>query len=174
MDRRLPARLEAFQATQLLGHTDVEVIEEPDASYQRYFNQWFRNDRDYAGALLLFALDGTGGLFALWSGQPGVEPAEAPVVFLGSEGEVGVVASTFDEFLRLCGSGCHMYTLAARGRVEPYDAGVTVAARDLRPRAGRGPGRPEPRRPRAVRRRVRGLGRGHARALRASYVGARR
>ncbi|HVI00820.1 MAG TPA: hypothetical protein VM869_19015 [Enhygromyxa sp.] len=54
---------------------------------------------------IVFAQDGTGSLFCLWL-RPGHDDVEAaPVVYLGSEGELGVLGKDPAAFLELVASG---------------------------------------------------------------------
>ncbi len=54
---------------------------------------------------LIIGQDGTGGLAALWRVTPDMPLRERPVVFFGSEGELGVVASNLGDFLWLFAQG---------------------------------------------------------------------
>lgn len=59
----------------------------------------------------IFGMDDTGSLIGLWKeGERSLE--ECPVVFLGSEGQVAVLATSLPEFLALLGLGCSPYDLA--------------------------------------------------------------
>lgn len=51
-----------------------------------------------AAAYRIFGQDGTGGAAALWCVREGGHLADQPVVFLGSEGETGVVAGNLSDF----------------------------------------------------------------------------
>ncbi|WP_443065892.1 hypothetical protein [Streptomyces sp. NBC_00503] len=53
----------------------------------------------------MFGQDGTGGYAAIWLIRPSRPLAEQPVVFLGSEGETGVVARDLGDFLWLLADG---------------------------------------------------------------------
>jgi hypothetical protein len=68
---------------------------------QSWFRAWTGNPKADGRRLLVFGQDGTGGYAAFWV-QPGCDDILGqPVVFLGSEGELGVVASDFDDYLWL-------------------------------------------------------------------------
>ncbi|MEW1907570.1 SMI1/KNR4 family protein [Kitasatospora sp. NPDC085895] len=56
-------------------------------------------------AFRVFGQDGTGGYGAIWLAHPGRPLAEQPVVFLGSEGETGVVACDLGSYLWLLADG---------------------------------------------------------------------
>ncbi|GAB2812918.1 SMI1/KNR4 family protein [Lentzea nigeriaca] len=66
---------------------------------------WTGNKELNGDAFRVFGKDGTGGLAALWLVRPGRPLTEQPVVFFGSEGETGVVATSLDEFLWLLAGG---------------------------------------------------------------------
>ncbi|RYD82202.1 MAG: SMI1/KNR4 family protein [Verrucomicrobiaceae bacterium] len=70
-----------------------------------WFRAWTGNDEADASAFRVFGQDGTGGYAAFWITQPKKDLLEQPVVFLGSEGEKGVVASDFDDYLWLLAAG---------------------------------------------------------------------
>ncbi|MDJ0345135.1 hypothetical protein QMK19_31840 [Streptomyces sp. H10-C2] len=53
----------------------------------------------------VFGQDGTGGYAAFWLVRPGRSLVEQPVVFLGSEGDVGVVARDLAGYLWLLAEG---------------------------------------------------------------------
>lgn len=53
----------------------------------------------------IFGQDGTGGLAAFWLVRMGESIAGQPVVFLGSEGETGVVARDLAAYLWLLADG---------------------------------------------------------------------
>lgn len=54
----------------------------------------------------MFGQDGTGGYAALWLCRDGVPVSEQPIVFVGSEGEVGVVAADLGDLLWLFADRC--------------------------------------------------------------------
>lgn len=59
-----------------------------------------------ADRLGTFALaTGSGAAYAVWLLDEGIEPAESPVVFLGDEGGINLVARDVREFLRVLASG---------------------------------------------------------------------
>jgi hypothetical protein len=57
----------------------------------------------------VFGQDASGGLAALWLVREGRPLLEQPIVFFGSEGERGVVASTFCDYLWLVAGGYGPY-----------------------------------------------------------------
>ena len=54
---------------------------------------------------LAFGQDGTGGLAAIWCAREGCGLLDHPIVFFGSEGDLGVVAENFSSFLWLLAGG---------------------------------------------------------------------
>ncbi|MDH6553203.1 hypothetical protein M2162_007300 [Streptomyces sp. SAI-041] len=66
---------------------------------------WAGNHALDGDAHRVLGQDGTGGLAALWCVRPGRPRAEQPVVFLGSEGERGVVAANLSDFLWVLADG---------------------------------------------------------------------
>lgn len=70
-----------------------------------WLRHWTGNHELDGAAYRVFGQDGTGGLVALWCVRPGRPLVEQPVVFLGSEGERGVVAPNLSDFLWVLADG---------------------------------------------------------------------
>lgn len=70
-----------------------------------WLRHWTGNHQLDGDAYRVFGQDGTGGLAALWCVRPGRPLVEQPVVFLGSEGERGVVAANLSDFLWVLADG---------------------------------------------------------------------
>ncbi|WP_406438256.1 SMI1/KNR4 family protein [Streptomyces sp. NBC_01613] len=70
-----------------------------------WLRQWTGNHEVDGDAYRVFGQDGTGGLAALWCVRPGRPLADQPVVFLGSEGDRGVVAGNLSDFLWVLADG---------------------------------------------------------------------
>ncbi|MFF4453234.1 SMI1/KNR4 family protein [Streptomyces goshikiensis] len=70
-----------------------------------WFQAWTGNSELDGNDFRVFGQDGTGGYAAIWLIRPGRPLAEQPVVFLGSEGETGVVARDLGDFLWLLADG---------------------------------------------------------------------
>ncbi|MEV8092946.1 SMI1/KNR4 family protein [Kitasatospora sp. NPDC085879] len=70
-----------------------------------WLRAWTGNPEVDGDAFRVFGQDGTGGYGAIWLARPGRPLAEQPVVFLGSEGETGVVACDLASFLWLMADG---------------------------------------------------------------------
>jgi len=76
-----------------------------DFMSQSKANQWLKawtgNSQADANSLFVFGQDGTGGYAAFWMVNQDKEILDQPIVFLGSEGEIGVVAKDFNDYLWL-------------------------------------------------------------------------
>ncbi|WP_190093968.1 SMI1/KNR4 family protein [Streptomyces melanogenes] len=70
-----------------------------------WLRQWTANPELDGDAYRVFGQDGNGGLAALWLARAGRPLSEQPVVFLGSEGESGVVAGSLSDFLWVLADG---------------------------------------------------------------------
>ncbi|MEQ1324962.1 SMI1/KNR4 family protein [Acinetobacter soli] len=67
----------------------------------QWLKAWTGNSQADADSLLVFGQDGTGGYAAFWMVNQDNEILDQPIVFLGSEGEIGVVAKDFNDYLWL-------------------------------------------------------------------------
>ncbi len=86
---------------------DFEPFEEfqsPDET-QDWIRAWTGNDELTGAEYRVFGQDGTGGMAALWLQRPDAALLDQPVVFFGSEGDVGVVACDFADYLWLLAGG---------------------------------------------------------------------
>jgi hypothetical protein len=86
------------------------------------FPAWFGGDKTAAEQFVVFGHGGDGSLYALWL-YSHRSVADAPVVFLGSEGtDCGSLAANFDEFLALLALGVEELGFAVSwGDVRPAD-----------------------------------------------------
>ncbi|MCH5675166.1 SMI1/KNR4 family protein [Streptomyces gilvus] len=121
-DRRFPPALVAVAQVEF-DYDDGEGVDfEPYDAFDsaEETTDWLRNwtgNRDVDGdAYRVFGQDGTGGLAALWCVRPGRPLPEQPVVFLGSEGERGVVAGSLSDFLWLLADGLGPLEVVEFGR----------------------------------------------------------
>ncbi|MEV6942209.1 SMI1/KNR4 family protein [Streptomyces sp. NPDC051172] len=110
-DRRLPPALAAVAEVEF-DYDDGEGIDfEPYEAFDSaeettdWIRHWTGNHELDGAAYRVFGQDGTGGLAALWCARPGRPLAEQPVVFLGSEGERGVIAGSLSDFLWVLADG---------------------------------------------------------------------
>lgn len=78
-----------------------------------WFQAWTGNDAADGSSFRVFGQDGTGGYAAFWITQPDKDLLSQPIVFMGSEGETGVVASDFHAYLWLLASGIGPYEAVA-------------------------------------------------------------
>jgi hypothetical protein len=112
-DRTFPAVLTALSAIEFPygvdGQSDIDYEPyddfEPEDETTAWLRAWTGNTDLDGGTFRVFAQDGTGGLVASMLVRPGRPLAEQPVAFFGSEGEVGVVATSLNEFLWLLAGG---------------------------------------------------------------------
>ncbi|MFF8651129.1 SMI1/KNR4 family protein [Streptomyces griseoluteus] len=70
-----------------------------------WFRAWTGNGELDGDSFHVFGQDGTGGYAAFWLVRPHRPLVDQPVVFLGSEGETGVVARDLGAFLWLLAGG---------------------------------------------------------------------
>ncbi|KAB2974099.1 SMI1/KNR4 family protein [Streptomyces sp. SS1-1] len=134
-DRTLPAPLAELACTEI-DYADGEGIDfepydafEPAEETTGWLRQWTGNGELDGTAYRVFGQDGTGGLAALWLVRPGRPLVEQPVVFMGSEGEVGVVAGNLSDFLWMLADGCGPMEAVQFGVGEPRpDAALTALA----------------------------------------------
>jgi hypothetical protein len=80
---------------------------------QRWFKAWTGNNNADGSNFWIFGQDGTGGYVAIWNTQEDKDLLEQPIVFLGSEGELGVIAQNFSDYLWLLASGNGPYEAVA-------------------------------------------------------------
>jgi hypothetical protein len=70
-----------------------------------WIRAWTGNQELDAAEYRIFGQDGTGGLVAFWLVDADADLVAQPIVFFGSEGEVGVVACDFADYLWLLAQG---------------------------------------------------------------------
>jgi hypothetical protein len=132
-----PEALTALAALQRFDNVDLEVL----TAWQRGGPKAWTGNPAAEAAFAVFAQDGSGGLVAFWRVHDA--PIELqPVVFLGSEGEVGAVASDLADFLYLLACGVGPYEAIEYGcrmRGEGSIPAVEQLARQLDPRPPRPP-----------------------------------
>jgi hypothetical protein len=117
-DRDFPAALAALSGIDFPWEYDEEADEpapsnmdyEPYEEFESaedtadWLRQWTGNVDLNSAEFRLFGKDGTGGLAVLWLVREGPLTAQ-PVMFFGSEGGVGPVATNLGEFLWLLAGG---------------------------------------------------------------------
>ena len=104
-DRRFPYALQELHNLEF-DYADGEGIDfEPYQEFvaleevQHWFRAWTGNPNANGDEYLIFGQDGTGGYAAIWPTRVDKELLEQPIVFFGSEGELGIVASNFSDYL---------------------------------------------------------------------------
>ncbi|MFJ8473635.1 SMI1/KNR4 family protein [Kitasatospora sp. NPDC094011] len=110
-DRQFPLALAAALAVPF-GYDDGRGIDfEPFPEFLSagdttdWFRAWTGNTELNGDGFRVFGQDGTGGYAAFWLIRPGKPLTDQPVVFLGSEGETGVLARDLGDFLWLLADG---------------------------------------------------------------------
>ena len=118
-DTSLPHLLSEFHRLEF-DYADGEGIDyEPFSAFlppdetAEWFKAWTGNQNADGSVFRVFGQDGTGGYAAFWLADSGNPVTEQPIVFLGSEGETGVVASNLDEYLWLFAGGIGPYEAVA-------------------------------------------------------------
>lgn len=110
-DRQLPVALAAALAVPF-DYDDGEGIDfEPFPDFLSaqdttdWVRAWTGNTELSGDDFRVFGQDGSGGYAAFWLIRPNCQLIDQPVVFLGSEGETGVVARDLGSFLWLLADG---------------------------------------------------------------------
>lgn len=80
-----------------------------------WFRSWTGNDTVSGESFRVFGQDGSGGLAAFWVTRENQDLLEQPIVFFGSEGELGVVADNFGDYLWLLARGIGAFEAVAYG-----------------------------------------------------------
>jgi hypothetical protein len=76
-----------------------------EADTRKWIRAWTGNPSLAGEEYRVFGQDGTGGYAAFWCVRPGAPVLQQPIVFFGSEGAVGVLASHFADYLWLLAGG---------------------------------------------------------------------
>jgi hypothetical protein len=110
-DRALPPLLAEVNAMEY-DYADGEGIDfEPYEQFQSaeenadWIHAWTGNEALDGAEYRIFGQDGTGGLAAIWLARDGAPLLDQPIVFFGSEGELGVVAKSFGDYLWILAGG---------------------------------------------------------------------
>ncbi|MBH1936195.1 SMI1/KNR4 family protein [Streptomyces sp. AV19] len=134
-DRRFPDAL-ADVARADFDYADGHGVDfEPYAAFDSaeettdWLRHWTGNHELDGDAYRVFGQDGTGGLAAIWCGRPGQSLTAQPVVFMGSEGELGIVAGNLSDFLWVLADGLGpMEATAYEDRTPRPDAALAALA----------------------------------------------
>ncbi|MGW3810004.1 SMI1/KNR4 family protein [Micromonospora sp. NPDC005113] len=142
-DRTLPAVVEEAHASGFFAYHDGHDFQ-PDAMFMgsagttEWWRHWTGDSAADAPPFRVFGRDGSGGLAAFWIRAPGAAIETQPIVFLGSEGELHVIARDLGDYLWLLASGVGpLETVDGLHRVpEPVPELVALAQRyaDTAPR----------------------------------------
>ncbi|MGW1886666.1 SMI1/KNR4 family protein [Streptomyces sp. NPDC001970] len=101
-----------------------------------WLRAWTGNGELSGDDFRVFGQDGSGGYAAFWLIRPNRALIDQPVVFLGSEGETGVVARDLGDFLWLPADGLGPWEAATsyeRDRVPRPDQELTALAERFAP-----------------------------------------
>lgn len=110
-DRQFPAPLAAALATPFDYNNGEGIDFEPFLAFlsaedtTEWLRAWTGNAELSGDSFRVFGQDGTGGYATFWLVRPSCPLVDQPVVFLGSEGETGVVARDLGAFLWLLAGG---------------------------------------------------------------------
>jgi hypothetical protein len=106
-DRAMPPLLQRLNQMDF-GYADGEGMEfEPFPDFlsaedtKDWIRAWTGNAALDGAEYLIFGQDGSGGYAAIWRARPSVPLSEQPIVFFGSEGELGVVAGSLSDYFWL-------------------------------------------------------------------------
>jgi hypothetical protein len=118
-DTSLPSPVRALHALEF-DYADGDGIDfEPYGAFlsssetSNWFKAWTGNAEVDGAEFRVFGQDGSGGYAAFWLVAAGRDVLQQPVIFLGSEGEKGVVAVNYDEYLWLLAGGIGPYEAVA-------------------------------------------------------------
>lgn len=133
-DTRFPKVLSSLHALEF-DYEDGDGIDfEPYQEFQSaednasWIQAWTGNKELTGQEYRVFGQDGSGGYAAFWLKRPGADLLAQPIVFFGSEGELGVVASDFNDYLWLLASGIGPYEAVAYGVDEDVTPSQEFAA----------------------------------------------
>ncbi|MFE5852103.1 SMI1/KNR4 family protein [Streptomyces sp. NPDC056500] len=94
-----------------------------------WLRAWTGNQELDGAAFRVFGKDGTGGQVALWLVRGDAALIEQPVVFLGSEGETGVIARCLSDYLWLLADGFGPFEVVEYPTRDPHpQEGLTAIA----------------------------------------------
>ena len=88
-----------------------EFLSEKDT--RSWIQAWTGNKELTGEEYLVFGQDGAGGYAAIWCARNGHGLLDQPIVFFGSEGELGVIAEDFSKFQWLLAGGFGPYEAVA-------------------------------------------------------------
>ncbi|WP_017586797.1 hypothetical protein [Nocardiopsis ganjiahuensis] len=106
-DLTFPPMLDDLRRTGGVEGMDFEMyeaFEHPDETAW-WYRLWTGNEEADGGEFRFFGMEGAGGYTGLWLVREGRPLSEQPVVFLGSEGDLAVMATDVGAFLWLVAQG---------------------------------------------------------------------
>jgi hypothetical protein len=118
-DRAMPALLQELLRIDIDYDGGNGIDFEPHADFlseeetREWIHAWTGNTQLDGSEYLVFGQDGSGGHAAIWRIRTGVSLLDQPIVFFGSEGELGVVARNFSDYLWLLAGGVGPYEAVA-------------------------------------------------------------
>jgi len=86
-----------------------------------WIRAWTGNDKLTGEEYRVFGQDGSGGLAAFWMVRHGKAILDQPIVFFDSEGDLGVVAKNFQDYLWLLAGGLGPYEAMSGYKRTPVD-----------------------------------------------------
>jgi predicted dehydrogenase len=99
----------------------------PEEDTRSWIQAWTGNKELSGEEYLVFGQDGSGGYAAVWCVREDKGLLDQPIVFFGSEGELGIIAENFSSFLWLLAGGFGPYEAIAYPG-ENREANATLAA----------------------------------------------
>ncbi|MET8630233.1 SMI1/KNR4 family protein [Kitasatospora sp. NPDC004669] len=110
-DRRFPTALAAALAVPFDYNGGAGIDFEPFDTFlcaedtTDWLRAWTGNDELTGENFRVFGQDGSGGYAAFWLARPDRPLTDQPVVFMGSEGETGVIAADLADLLWVLAAG---------------------------------------------------------------------
>lgn len=90
----------------------------PENDTAEWIKAWTENEELDGSEYLIFGQDGSGGHAAFWCVRETTDLLQQPIVFFGSEGELGIVAQSFYDYLWLLANGFGPYEAVEYPSVE--------------------------------------------------------
>jgi len=111
MDRLVPGLLKKLHSIPI-DYADGDGIDfEPfdefytESETSEWIKAWTGNDALDGREFMIFGQDGSGGYAAFWCVRDTGDLLQQPIVFFGSEGQTGVIAQNFRDYLWLFANG---------------------------------------------------------------------
>ncbi|TYC18934.1 SMI1/KNR4 family protein [Actinomadura syzygii] len=106
-DRRRLSRVTKRRETDLASGCDFELYDSFEAPEKTawWFRLWTGNETVDGSEFRFFGTTGTGDYVGFWLARSGEPVTRQPIVYLGSEGERGVIARDLDDLLWLFADG---------------------------------------------------------------------